>query len=61
MGWNEDMLETLKAVYPTWELWIVHVHQPPGVTWCARPVGAPSATINVGSPEELIEAIGEQS
>jgi hypothetical protein len=30
------------------------------ITWCAKPTGSPTATINVGSPEDLIAALAEQ-
>jgi hypothetical protein len=36
------------------------LRHPVGETWCARPVGHPVATINVSTPEELVEAIRQQ-
>ena len=58
--WNEEQLERLRPHYPDWDLWIVPLYCG-GTTWCAKPKGVRCATINVGSPEELVEAIAEQS
>jgi hypothetical protein len=58
-SWAEKQLVTLRPNYPGWDLWIVQ-RWPVGETWCARPVGAPAATINVNTPEELVEAIRRQ-
>jgi hypothetical protein len=61
MGWAEDQLALIRPNYEgRWDLWFVRVYQPPSVVWCARPVGAPVATINTDSPEHLIEEIREQ-
>jgi hypothetical protein len=60
MGWAEEQLAALKPRYPDWDLWIVHVFKPRSVTWCAKPSGAPVATINASSPEALIAEIREQ-
>jgi hypothetical protein len=59
MDWAEDQLAMLKPNYARWQLWIVY-NYPTGVTWCARPIGAPVATINTDSPEHLIEEIRKQ-
>jgi hypothetical protein len=58
--WDEIQLGGLQASYPDWELWIVRCAVPPHTVWCARPKGAPIATINVYSPEELITAIADR-
>jgi hypothetical protein len=57
--WADEQLAALRPKYPDWEIWFVPRY-PTGQTWCARPVGARLATINVNSPEELVEAIRRQ-
>ena len=59
-SWNDRQLETLRQRYPEWDLWVVPVFMGPD-TWCAKPKGTEIATINTHFPEELVEAIGEQS
>ena len=57
--WDEVQLRGLQSQYVNWEIWTVPIYQPRSTHWCARPKGAPVATINVGSPEEMIKAIAE--
>ncbi len=58
-SWDDQQLAILRPNYPHWDLWYVPLFVG-GVTWCAKPKGAPIATINADSPEHLIEAIREQ-
>ena len=61
-SWADRTLEQLRPNYPDWDIWTVRsIYPRPLTTWCARPKGAPIATINVDSPESLIEAIAEAS
>jgi len=55
--WEDRQLDQLRPKYPGWDIWIVPILQPPHTVWCARPKGTPVATINVDSPEALIEEI----
>ena len=57
--WEDEQLAMLRPYYPGWDIWFVRHFMGPGC-WAARPKGAPVATINVYSPEELAKAIGEQ-
>jgi hypothetical protein len=45
--------------YPYWDVRTVRTVIPSGYVWCARPKGTPTVTINVESPEELIDKIAE--
>ena len=56
-GWAEEVLDTIRVLYPGWDLWVVHVYEPRSTIWCARPTGTPVATINADTPEELIADI----
>ena len=58
--WTSQQLAILRPRYPDWDLWAVRHPTQRQTTWCAKPAGTPVATINVGSPEELIAAIAEQ-
>ena len=58
-GWADEQLAALRPNYRGWELWIVPLY-PVGQAWCARPVGASVATVNVSTPEELVEEIERQ-
>lgn len=57
--WAEDRIAELRPRYPKWDIWYVPLY-PTGTAWCAKPVGAPTATINADSPEALVTAIREQ-
>jgi hypothetical protein len=59
-SWADQQLAILRPKYPAWDLWVVRLTHRGGSIWCARPAGSKVATINVGSPEELIAAIAEQ-
>ena len=59
-SWDEQQLASLRPMFPGWDIWTVRTVIPSGYVWCARPAGTEVATINVGSPEELIAAIAEQ-
>jgi hypothetical protein len=58
--WDEVQLRGLQATYINWDIWTVPIYMPRGTHWCARPKGAPVATVNEDSPENLIKAIAEQ-
>jgi hypothetical protein len=58
-SWAHEQLAMLQPLYEGWDLWIVP-HYPNSYVWCARPAGTPLATINAGSPEELVRMIAEQ-
>jgi hypothetical protein len=59
MDWAEQQLAMLRPRYPAWDIWVVRTW-PNGCIWCARPTGAPVATINADSPEALAAEIAEQ-
>ena len=59
LSWADTQLAILKPRYPDWDIWIVPLYVG-GTAWCAKPRGAPVATINSYSPEDLIHAIAEQ-
>lgn len=59
-SWDEQQLARLRPLYPGWDLWTVPLCGGRGYTWCARPAGAPCATINADSPEDLVAAIRQQ-
>jgi hypothetical protein len=60
-SWDDEMLAMLRPQYADWDLWTVrYVYPGPHSTWCAKPKGAPVATINADSPEQLIAEIREQ-
>jgi hypothetical protein len=58
-SWADEQLAALRPYYPEWDIWIVRCW-PNNTVWCARPKGAPIATINTDSPEHLIEEIRRQ-
>jgi hypothetical protein len=56
----DDTLAMLRPLYPRWDIWTVRIATARQIVWCARPKGAPVATINADSPEALIAEITEQ-
>jgi hypothetical protein len=55
--WADRQLALLRSQYEgRWEIWYVPVH-PVGYRWCARPAGARTSTIAVGTPEDLVAEI----
>ena len=58
--WAHEQLATLRARHAPWDIWHVSRFPHKGVTWHARPKGAPVATIHAETPEELVAAIGKQ-
>jgi hypothetical protein len=57
-SWEDHQLALLRPQYPAWDIWTVRCLYPrPHSTWCARPKGTPTATINADSPEHLVEEI----
>jgi len=61
MTWEDQQLAVLRPMYPRWDIWTVrNIYPKPSYTWCARPKGAPVATVNAESPEDLVAAIAEQ-
>ncbi len=60
-SWEDNQLALLRPHYPDWDIWTVRsIYPKPFMTWCAKPTGSPTATINTDSPEHLIEMIREQ-
>jgi len=59
MDYAEEQLTRLRPMFPGWELWTVPLCGGRGWTWCARPAGVATATVNVESAEELIRALCE--
>jgi len=55
-SWEDKTLDLLRPKYPHWDIWFVICYIGP-TAWCAKPKGAPVATINASSPEELVEEI----
>jgi hypothetical protein len=58
--WAEQQLAILRPMYPRWDIWTVRLITARQTVWCARPKGAPVATINTDSPEALVAEIREQ-
>jgi len=58
-SWADSTCTLLRQQYAgRWDIWYVPLYVG-GATWCAKPAGAPVATINTDSPERLIEAMRE--
>lgn len=58
--WADRQLALLCPQYEgRWDIWYVPVH-PVGYHWCARPAGARTSTITVGTPEDLVAEIRRQ-
>lgn len=55
--WADEQLAILEARHPGWEIWHVSRFPYTGVTWHARPKGAPVATVEAETPEALSAAI----
>jgi len=51
-------LAALKPRFPAWDIWYVR-SLGVGYSWHARPAGAPKATLNADSPDELAALISE--
>ena len=60
LDYAAQQLAILRPMYPRWDIWTVRLATVRQTLWCARPMGTPTATINVESPDELIAAIAEQ-
>lgn len=59
-SWADRQLALLRSQYEgRWDIWYVPV-QPVGYHWCARPAGARTSTIAVGTPEDLVAEIRRQ-
>jgi hypothetical protein len=59
-SWADRQLAILRPIYAgRWDIWYVMPYTG-GATWCAKPAGAPVATITADSPEHLIEAISDR-
>jgi hypothetical protein len=58
-SYDDQALALLKPRYEgRWDIWFVpRIGQ--RSTWCAKPAGTPTATINVETPEDLVRAIAE--
>ena len=56
--WADDQLAALKAAFPGFDIWYVR-WLGVGYSWHARPAGAPKATLNADSPDELAALISE--
>jgi hypothetical protein len=60
-SWVDTQLALLRSRYAgKWDIWFVPKGPAQGYWWCAKPAGTATATINAGSPEELVKMIGEQ-
>ena len=59
LDWTGQRLTQMRQQYPAWDIWVVRRATVRQTVWCARPKGTPVATVNVGSPEELVKAIAE--
>ena len=58
--WADRQLALLRPLYEgRWDIWYVPVH-PAGYHWRARPAGARTSTIAVGTPEDLVTEIRRQ-
>jgi hypothetical protein len=58
--WADVEQDRLSQLHGGWQVWYV-TRYPKGYTWHARPKGAPAATIQADTPEELSAAISEAS
>jgi len=57
--WDDEQAAMLNRTYEgRWHVWFVRTVYA-GTTWHARPAGSEVATVNAGSPEELVAAIAE--
>ena len=57
-SWADEQLVALKPRFPAWDIWYVR-SLGVGYSWHARPAGAPKATLNADSPDELAALISE--
>jgi hypothetical protein len=55
--WADDEQERLSQLHQDWDMWFVSRFPHKGVTWHARPRGAPVATVEADTPDELDAAI----
>jgi hypothetical protein len=60
-SWDDQELTRLRLLFPGWDVWTVRLATVRQTVWCGRPKGTPVATVNVWSPEELVQAIREQA
>ena len=61
LDWTGQRLARLRKQFPGWDIWAVRgIYPRPHATWCARPKGRATATINADSVEELARIIREQ-
>jgi hypothetical protein len=60
-SWEDRQLVMLRRRFPNWQIWTVRYATTRQTAWCARPKGAPVATVNVWSADELVKAIRDQS
>ena len=58
-SWADEQLAALQPRFPAWDIWYVR-SLGVGYSWHARPAGAPKATLNADSPDELAEQIQAQ-
>ena len=54
--WADTELALLRERFRDWDLWYVLCY-PNTVSWCAKPVGQPIATLHGNTPAELAEYI----
>ena len=57
-SWADEQLAALQPRFPAWDIWYVR-SLGVGYSWHARPAGAPKATLNADSPDELAALISE--
>lgn len=55
-GWIGQEIRALREEFPGWDIWHVSNYLRPG-TWCARPKGRDTATINRDDPAAFRAAL----
>ena len=60
VSWEDARRDELAAMFPDHDVWTVRNATCRHTTWCSRPKGTPTATINAGSADELQAAIAAE-
>jgi hypothetical protein len=58
--WEEIRRDELAEMFPDHDIWTVRRATCRHTTWCSRPKGTPTATINAGSADELQADIAQE-
>jgi hypothetical protein len=58
--WEDTKRDELAALFPSHDIWTVRNPVCRHTTWCSRPKGSPTATINANSADELQSEIAEE-